>query len=142
VDERFADLHATSQASSKVPRVDKYGRRLGAAVDEDDSDGAESSSDEHVEAATRSAGPGGGTDSDSEGGDGGDDTASLQQQSDQQEDGDVEWGDSFRRLAVLDCDWTRMSAVDLLVILRSFTPPCVHCRALRGSKRATLFHRI
>ena len=35
----------------------------------------------------------------------------------------VEMGDAHRRLAVLNCEWERMKATDVLAIVKSFVPP-------------------
>lgn len=35
----------------------------------------------------------------------------------------VEMGDAHRRLAVLNCEWDRMNATDILAIVKSFIPP-------------------
>jgi hypothetical protein len=39
------------------------------------------------------------------------------------EDSDNDFGEATARIAVKNCDWTRMRAVDLLAIFQSFTPP-------------------
>ena len=35
----------------------------------------------------------------------------------------VEMGDAHRRLAVLNCEWDRMTSTDILAIVKSFVPP-------------------
>ena len=32
-------------------------------------------------------------------------------------------GDAHRRLAVLNCEWDRMTSTDILAIVKSFVPP-------------------
>ena len=139
VDERFAGMFEEKRFAQ--PDVDKYGRRVAPPSSEEaessdlrrfyteGDDGSDSDSGGVAEAgvgAGASAVPVLGSDDD-EGADasGSDDDAPQPEWADdlEQEDEQVEWGEAHRRLAVLDCEWSRMSAVDILAIVRCFVPP-------------------
>ncbi|RLN55566.1 hypothetical protein BBJ28_00026988, partial [Nothophytophthora sp. Chile5] len=59
------------------------------------------------------------SDSDSDSDDSDDDEAVAEQE----EQEDIPMGEETKRFAVLNCDWTRIRAVDLLALCQSFAPP-------------------
>ena len=111
-DSRFDAAGMFTDARHRKAKVDKYGRRAGA----EDSGSSGSSGDEALDTGT-SEEELSGTDAD-----GPDGAVSASGEPGQFQEEHIEWGDCAHRLAILGCDWTRMKAVDILVILRSFVP--------------------
>lgn len=119
-DDRFNTTASKAGGRFGRPKVDKYGHARKKESDEEESEESGEESEEEQQQLQS------GSDDEEDGVAG---QSSLTEQpawADELEEDDteqVEIGDSARRLAVLDCDWRKMKAVDILVIVSSFIPP-------------------